>query len=223
MFPIRILATVAVAVVGAAGALGQGCDTPGGCGHSPLYGTGALFAPNKHHARMPDANYPHCATKTYPISDWHYISKYCGPTLNPGSCYGHYQTKWRQWSDICPQGSLAYAPSPTAIGQPVFQIITPEPTPAPMPLPAPTPLPKPDPVPKTEPKLNLSPESTIPTPMTIAPAPLPPMASISATIPAPGGNVEPRKIAVEPGIAPLKTLPTVVVPPVRDLPERSRN
>ena len=229
MFPIRILATTAVAVIGAAGALGQGCDTPGGCGNGPVYGTGALFAPNKHHQKhMPDANHPLCATKTYPLSDWHYIRQFCGPTLNPGSCYGHYQTKWRQWSDICPQGSLAYAPSPVATGLPSYQVIMPDPTPAPMPLPAPTPLPKTespkvDPAPKTEPKLNFAPESPLPIPMTFAPAPLPPMTSISATIPAPVGTLELRKIAAEPGVAPLKTLPNVVVPPVREFPERSRN
>ncbi len=211
MFPIRILATAAVALAGGASASAQECDTPGGCGHSPLFGTGALFAPNKHHGRMPDANHPLCATKTYPISDWHYIRKYCGPTLNPGTCYGYYPTKWRKWEDICPQANPGFPGDamPVLSGGPNYVIpneLLPTPTPLPAPMPKTDPLPKPTPVPKVDPVPKLDSESSIP--MTI-PAPLPPMpmASISATRPA--------TPTVEPGIRPLRTLPNVVVPPVR--------
>ena len=216
MFPIRILATAAVAVLWGTSAFGQGCDTPGGCGSTPLFGTGALFAANKH-ARMPDANHPLCATKIYPLSDWAYIRKYCGPTLNPGTCYGYYGTKWRRWEDICP-------PSPAVTGQPIYLETPPVMEPVPMPLPKPTPVPpKTEPMPpKTDPipKGDFQPE--IPAPMSTAPAPLPPSATISATPPV--STVEHGKITVDPSVRPpLKVLPNIVVPPVRDFPEKSRN
>jgi hypothetical protein len=50
---------------------------------------------------------PYCAVNSYPLSDWAYIRKFCGPQLIPGSCYGHYQTKWRKWEDHCPGGTGA--------------------------------------------------------------------------------------------------------------------
>jgi len=50
---------------------------------------------------------PYCAVNSYPLSDWAYIRKFCGPQLIPGSCYGHYQTKWRKWEDHCPNGGVA--------------------------------------------------------------------------------------------------------------------
>jgi hypothetical protein len=48
---------------------------------------------------------PYCAVNSYPLSDWAYIRKFCGPQLIPGSCYGHFQTKWRKWEDHCPDGN----------------------------------------------------------------------------------------------------------------------
>ncbi len=211
MFTLRLLAVGAVAVAGASSAFAQaqGCDTPGGCGHSPLFGTGALFAPNKHFARYPDANYPRCATKTYPISDWKYISKYCGPTLNPGTCYGYYPTKWRRWEEACPTGSGCAAISPSAM--PIIVETAPS-APLPTPMPAPIP-PAKDPIPKSD----VSQEAA---PISIAPAPLP---MIGAT---PAIPVKPAEHGKPDGAAPmlpLRTLPNIVVPPVRDFPERSRN
>ena len=212
MFPIRLLAVGAIALAGAATAHAQGCDTPGGCGSSPLFGTGALFAPNKHLARYPDANYPHCATKTYPISDWKYISKYCGPTLNPGTCYGYYPTKWRRWEEICPTGGeggcAATLPGGVSAVPNVIHQLPPD---VPMPLPQPAPLPpkEKDPIPKSE---------AVPEPLTIAPAPLP---TVNVTA-APVSPAEHGKPAGTAPMLPLKALPNVVVPPVRDFPERSR-
>ncbi len=242
MFPIRLLAAGVVAVAGAASAHGQGCDSPGGCG-SPLFGTGALFAANKHHARYPTANQPLCASRTYPISDWAYIRKYCGPTLNPGTCYGHYPTKWRRWEEACPQyaagnsAAVYTGATPGLMGiPPMAQPLTPEvpSTPVPAPLPpvpsplppnketAPNPVPKTDPVPKTNPipktesvpKTEGAPE--IPAPMTLAPAPLRavPMATVSVTLPDAPADLG-RGAGNNP-VPPLKTLPNIVTPPVRD-------
>lgn len=42
--------------------------------------------------------------KTLPIFDKHYIKKYCGPTICPGSCFGFFPTKWSQWETLCPPG-----------------------------------------------------------------------------------------------------------------------
>ncbi len=224
MFTIRLLAAGVFAVIGAGSALGQGCDTPSGCGRSPLFGTGALFAPNKDLSRRPNGNQPLCATRTYPLSDWAYIRKYCGPTLNPGSCYGHYQTKWRKWEDVCPQGreggcagttpgatSMSIMASPVQSAPSNSSMI---PMPMPIPVPA-TPIPAPkEAIPKLE-----------PAPVSIAPAPLPnipmPMPTPISTIPL--SPVEHGKSVGQTPIGPLKTLPNLVVPPVRDLSEPSRN
>lgn len=222
MFPIRLLAAGVFAVVGAGSALGQGCDTPSGCGHSPLFGTGALFAPNKDLSRRPNGNQPLCATRTYPLSDWAYIRKYCGPTLNPGSCYGHYQTKWRKWEDVCPQGGEGGCAGTTPGAMPVLSSpVQPAPSsslmiPMPMPLPVPpTPVPAPkEPTPKQD-----------PAPVSVAPAPLPnipmPMPASISTIPL--SPVEQGKSVGNSPIGPLKSLPNSVVPPVRDFSEPIRN
>lgn len=199
MFTLRLLAVGAVATAGAGGALAQGCDTPGGCGHSPLFGTGALFAPNKHLARYPDANSPRCATKTYPISDWKYISKYCGPTLNPGTCYGFSPTKWRRWDEACPTGIGCAGILPSA--SPIIVKTAPS---APMPMPAPIP-------PAKDPSPNVPQEAAS---ISVAPAPLPMIGAIPA---------EHGKLDGAAPMLPLRTLPNIVVPPVRDFPERSRN
>ena len=75
---------------------------------------------------------PYCAVNSYPLSDWAYIRKFCGPQLIPGSCYGHYQTKWRKWEDHCPGGKASdgtCTPSAMPINAPYEQpiIMTPQP------------------------------------------------------------------------------------------------
>ena len=201
MFPIRLLAAGAIAMAAAGTAHAQGCAAPGGCGSTPLSGARALFAPIKHFGRAPNANPP-----------------LCGPSLNPGTCYGYYPTKWRRWEEACPQGGEAggagtmsgasYGPPPVMHQLPLGVPLTPIPSP----LPTPTPLPPAkDPIPKSE----LQPES--------APAPLLsiPMPMISAAVPTlPAESSSPAGATTLP---PLKTLPNVVVPPIRDVPERSRN
>jgi hypothetical protein len=68
---------------------------------------------------------PYCAVNSFPLSDWAYIRRFCGPQLIPGSCYGHYQTKWRKWEDHCPNGTGtdgACLPSGTPINAPYGMI-----------------------------------------------------------------------------------------------------
>lgn len=92
----------------------------------------AFFAPNKNMSHRPNGDEPYCATATYPKSDWAYIRKYCGPTIIPGSCYGHFQTKWRKWEDHCPGSAdpLTDAQPPVLGGVVVVDpILNPQPTP----------------------------------------------------------------------------------------------
>jgi len=57
---------------------------------------------------------PTCIGKqTLPRFDKHYIKKYCGPTICPGSCFGYFPTKWSRWEDVCPGGDCG---DPTAVG-----------------------------------------------------------------------------------------------------------
>lgn len=203
MFHIRLMAAGVIALGGAVDARAQGCDSPGGCGRSPLFDTGILSNLNKHLARDPNANYPHCSTKAFAISNRKQCGNSCGPTLNPDSCSGYYPTKWRRWEEICPQGDAGVISN-------VPQVIRPLPpgiptTPKAMPLPQPTPL-----TPKEK--------DPIPEPTVVIPAPLP-MSAVNVTA-IPTEHGKPASISPVP---PLKTLPNVVVPPVRALPERSRN
>src|SRR5688500_14509968 len=60
----------------------------GSCGVAGPAGNGAMFKANKHQCK--DGCQPYCATKTFPHSDWHYIKKYCGPSLIPDGCSNAY-------------------------------------------------------------------------------------------------------------------------------------
>jgi len=86
----------------------------GGCTGLDCVGNGTAFFSRDRRTflRRPDGNQPACATRTYPLSDWAYIRKYCGPSLIPGTCYGHFQTKWRRWEEACPQSAVAMDPCP---------------------------------------------------------------------------------------------------------------
>lgn len=145
----------------------DGCATVGPVlgGYTGLGSTGTgvgLFADNprwwRKRQRIDGQNQPACAVNSYPLSDWAYIRRYCRPTILPGTCYGHFQTKWRRWEDHCPQQGGAVGCDPFAVGgavyptpayptaAPVLQA-PPAYTPPSQPLPAPTPQPLPMPVP----------------------------------------------------------------------------
>jgi hypothetical protein len=180
----------------------------------------ALFAvnPAKKHFGLPGPNEPECVGRSsYPLSDWHYIRQFCGPTLQPGTCYGHFQTKWRKWEDHCPNPGGCATAAPGVTAPPAVLVPQPTvPTPPP-PLPQETPkaeppkgeVPKVDPVPP--PKIPLVPKET-----GLTPAPLP-------VVPAPSATGEPRKISSEtaapipmpppPLVVPPTSFPRLVVPP----------
>jgi hypothetical protein len=40
---------------------------------------------------------PKCDNQIYPLSEYHYYKRYCGPVISPNATYGHFQTKWRPW------------------------------------------------------------------------------------------------------------------------------
>lgn len=154
-----------------------GCEAPAGPVLGGVTGLGAagtgigLFAPNppwwhKRH-RIDGQNQPACAVNSYPLSDWAYIRKYCGPTVIPGTCYGHFQTKWRKWEDHCPTGAVGCDPAsalpsvqavPLTVLPPTVQpptapsVILPPPVPLP---PPPLPLPKADEPKKDLPKVDI--------------------------------------------------------------------
>lgn len=175
----------------------------------------ALFACNpKGHAKLPGPNEPGCVGRSsYPLSDWHYIRQFCGPTLIPGTCYGHFQTKWRRWEEHCTDGSCAGGP-PVGVTLPEVSIPVAPPQQPPTTPPVPGGPPMPDPskggTPKVDPvappKVPLGPVEK----GGLAPAPLP----ISR---------EPGKINVTEATQPMTKLDVVrpqpeapvVIPPER--------
>ncbi|MFO0936891.1 MAG: hypothetical protein U0798_10295 [Gemmataceae bacterium] len=40
---------------------------------------------------------PVCDNKIYPLSEYHYYKRYCGPVISPNATYGYFQTQWRPW------------------------------------------------------------------------------------------------------------------------------
>lgn len=134
-----------------------------------------------------------CGLRMYPFSDKRYIRQFCYPTINPGSCFGHYKTQWTPWGAACPgwgggealnygpapvagsSGILGAEPDPTKVNPPV------EPKPMTPMLPGPKPVtPEPKPVipePKTPPVKPLpeapAPKPIVPEPKPVVPAPKP--------------------------------------------------
>lgn len=43
-----------------------------------------------------------CGLKQYPLSEKRYIRQFCGPTICPGGCFGHFKPQWTRWTDACP-------------------------------------------------------------------------------------------------------------------------
>jgi hypothetical protein len=64
--------------------------------------------------------------KMYPVFDSHYIKKFCGPTVNPGTCFGFYHTQWRPWHEACnepvpPNPGPTVYPAPPAPTEPATE------------------------------------------------------------------------------------------------------
>jgi hypothetical protein len=83
----RMLLVVGAVALATGTASAQSCDGPK-CGHGGL--------------------------KPSPTFDSKYIKQFCYPTIVPGSCYGHFPTKWTPWPcHPWPQGEfVAPAPAP---------------------------------------------------------------------------------------------------------------
>lgn len=113
----------------------------------------ALFAANpvSKHFKLPGPDEPSCVGRSsYPLSDWHYIRQFCGPTLQPGTCHGYHATKWRKWEETCSGAGCAAGPDLSApVLMPAPHVNHPAPIPV-QPQTEPLPLPKAD-LPKVDP------------------------------------------------------------------------
>ncbi len=190
----------------------------------------ALFAQNRSqdgkHFPLAGPNEPGCVGRSsYPLSDWHYIRQFCGPTLQPGSCYGHFQTKWRRWDQICPgspnpvQGTASPPPVGFSSGGPI-SVDEPKKDTLPEPKELPTEDPKKDEPKKDEPKkdpvappkLPLLPKEEKKEPLPVIPIPPVPELKVSAN-PQAAPKLAPVP-ATLPVVLPSTDLtPVVVVPP----------
>ena len=50
---------------------------------------------------------PKCDNQIYPLSEYHYYKRYCGPVISPNATYGHFQTQWRPWDGGTAQAGCA--------------------------------------------------------------------------------------------------------------------
>ncbi len=165
----------------------------------------ALFAvnPAKKHFGLPGPNEPECVGRSsYPLSDWHYIRQFCGPTLQPGTCYGHFQTKWRKWEDICPNPGGCATAAPELMAPPAVFV----PPPAIPTLPTQPPL-----VPHETPKADPPKGGEVPKVDPITPPKIP-------LVPVPAGPGGPGKISAEATAPTPMPAPPLVVPPTPDAP-----
>jgi hypothetical protein len=144
----------------------------------------------------------HLGKKTLPVFDKHYIKHYKFPTVNPGSCFGYYPTKWTRWEDACPPGMNC--------GGEIQTLPAGELPAQGLPLPAPQPL---------QPMAPEAPKGT--TPPETAPAPTPAVPAKPEVKPEPPAPASPLKLPVPEVPAPApKPVPPAPVPdkPAQTLP-----
>ena len=58
---------------------------------------------------------PACDNKIYPLSEYHYYKRYCGPVISPNATYGVFQTQWRPWDGGTNQSHYATATQATQV------------------------------------------------------------------------------------------------------------
>ncbi len=184
----------------------------------------ALFTvnpPQNRLNRLAGPDEPGCVGRSsYPLSDWHYIRQFCGPTLQPGTCHGYHATKWRKWEDTCATaggaGCGAAAPVMMAPAPLLYAPPTPTAPPAKSSEELPTPkedkpktdVPKVDPV--TPPKVPLIPKDS-----STVPAPLPKIPRLPMPMPPEPGKINSTDTLLSvpiPAVVPTPE-PRVVVPP----------
>ena len=153
--------------------------------------------------------------KIYPLSEKRYISQFCGPTICPGSCFGHFKTQWTRWNDACPNWCDTPTDGHVSGPAPRTDAIPPAQPQLPMkahgnPLPAPAPAPKSaDPLPLETPKTLPSPQPLKdPLELPKIPSATPPKAPLDGKTSAP----------LPPTIPGLPTVPGLTLPPIPDLP-----
>jgi hypothetical protein len=233
MFGKRLPALTLGGAVGLFGLSGAAsAQVVGGCGPDGCAATNrgsygpALFSPNpKTHLKPLNGCEPYCVGRSsYPLSDLKYIRQFCGPTLLPGSCYGHFQTKWRKWEDHCPGGDCASAAAdPYAV--PGGVMLSPMPTATPvqsMPAVPATPIPE---IPRAAPTVTpntvdpVAPPKVPAIPKTISltqPADLPTPPVPTPPVPVPSLPAAPTAVnpAAQSGVVPAVEPQRVIVPPL---------
>lgn len=129
---------------------------------------------------------PRPARGVHPMLQKRHDSKYCYPTICPGSCFGHFKTNWTAWEQACPN----WCAEPAVVAGPV--VVTPPVTTAPAPAePAPAPKALPPTTPDKEPMKESSqlPPVTVPKPVTPVSVPttadptLPPVPELKIGLP----------------------------------------
>ena len=99
---IQAAALAAVVSLAGAGAANEPCAT---CGK----GVTPTLAPK-----------PACDNKIYPLSEYHYYKRYCGPVISPNATYGVFQTQWRPWDGGTNQSNCATATQTTQVAPDVL-------------------------------------------------------------------------------------------------------
>lgn len=59
---------------------------------------------------------PVCDNKIYPLSEYHYYKRYCGPVISPNATYGFHPNQWRPWDGGTAQAGCA---APATVAAPV--------------------------------------------------------------------------------------------------------
>ena len=126
---------------------------------------------------------PHCSKHDgltqYPLSEKRYIKQFCGPTICPNSCFGHFKTQWTAWPQACPGWPVEgvdpanfgpnftrYAPPPAEVAKPAAKADDAAPK-----VEIPAPASKPLELPPSKPAAPKSPLEVPPVPMPPTPAP----------------------------------------------------
>lgn len=119
-------AVLILITTGVSAAQGQGCPRPlfGDLGTTATNLNRlcpALFSPNPRiHLGRSGCDRYYVGSSKLQLFNRTSDRQFCEPTLIPGSCYGHFQTKWRKWEDHCPSGDGACAAPDGAVnGEPV--------------------------------------------------------------------------------------------------------
>lgn len=68
---------------------------------------------------------PKCDNQIYPLSEFHYYHRYCGPVISPNATYGLHTTQWRPWDGGTTQAGCAATAMPADAPAPSNALPTP--------------------------------------------------------------------------------------------------